>query len=92
MSSISPIRVESAPFVQQSSAPRAEKPSDVPENLFAPPGVFTRLTAILQTYRPSDAPRPEVVAKGKELAASADFPSVADLSQVAKEFVGDFKA
>lgn len=77
----------------QTVATGAARPklSDVPENVFAPPGVFARLTAILQTYHTSDAPRPEIVVRGKDLASRAAYPGAAELSQVASELLGGGK-
>ncbi len=93
--SIQSIRPESTRVADVSTVPvatRREKMADVPENVFAPPGVFTRLTAILQTYQMSNAPRPEIVSKGKELAANPSYPGASELSQVANELLGGAKA
>ena len=91
MSSIQPVNwSEPASYIQSqpSASTPSSKPSDVPENVFAPPGVFARLTATLQAYQTSDAPRPEVVAKGKELAGNPSYPSQSELSQVVGELMG----
>jgi hypothetical protein len=72
--------------------PKRETVSDVPENVFAPPGVLTRLTAMLQTVVPSQAPRPEVVAKAQDLASKPDYPGQQELSAVVDELIGGKKA
>ena len=92
MSSIQPISsTEPTYYVQPSPAgvPSQSAPLVVPENVFAPPGVFTRLTAALQTYQAKEAPRPEVVAQGQELAKNSDYPSKEVVSGVASELLGD---
>jgi hypothetical protein len=89
--SISPVRTEVTRATDPSSLPvasRTPKISEIPENVFAPPGVFTRLTALLHSYHPPQEVRPEVVSKGKELASSADYPSPAQISRVATELLG----
>lgn len=89
--SISPVRTEITRAADASSHPvasRNQKISEMPENVFAPPGVFTRLTALLHSFRPPQETRPEVVAKGKELAANPAYPSPVQLSGVAKELLG----
>jgi hypothetical protein len=89
--SISPVRTEVTRAADATSLPvasRAQKASDIPENVFAPPGVFTRLTAMLHSFRPAIEPRPEIVSKATELAASSTYPSAHVLSGVASELMG----
>lgn len=93
--SISPVRTEVSRVGDANSLPvavRSHKVSDMPENVFAPPGVFTRLTALLQTFHPNESVRPEVVAKGRELAANPAYPAGAALASVAAELLGGAKA
>jgi hypothetical protein len=89
--SISPVRTEVTRASDPSSIPvasRTQKLSEMPENVFAPPGVFTRLTALLHSYHPPQEVRPEVVAKAKELAAKPEYPSPGQISKVATELLG----
>lgn len=92
--SILPIRTESFRAVDVNTLPVAPRPEpmvEFPENVFGPPGVITRLTNMLHTIRTPDAPRPEVVAKGRELASDPSYPTPAHLSAVASELLGDAK-
>lgn len=82
------VPVSSPAPVQSSASLGSSKPTDLPENVFAPPGVFTRLTATLQAYHTDESARPSVVASGRELASNANYPSVAQLSAVASELLG----
>ena len=73
------------------SQPRNEVISDVPENVFGPPGVITRLTNLLHTIKTPEIARPEVVAKGQQLAADPHYPNASHLSALASELLGGKK-
>ena len=78
----------------RSAAPsaRRERVSDVPENVFGPPGVLTRLTAMLHASGTPSTPRPDYVAKASALASNPGYPSQRELSSVAEEILGDVKS
>lgn len=73
------------------ASPRRERVSDVPENVFAPPGVLTRLTALLHASISTAQTRPDYVAKGSALASNPGYPSQRELSSVAEEILGAVK-
>ena len=75
----------SAPAPVRSSSQARKARSSEDENVFAPPGVMSRL---VRSMRSDEVMRVEAVSRGSELSASKGYPSDTVVSAIVQQMLG----